>query len=48
MLESRRQYRPFERYLRLPSYTAMLLMFWKSTGSFEREVGAIEQYYPLL
>ncbi|KKN86964.1 hypothetical protein LCGC14_0262330 [marine sediment metagenome] len=39
---------PFERYLRLPSYTAMLLKFWKTMGSFEREVGSIEQYYLLL
>lgn len=48
MVEGRRQYGLFERYRRLPSYNAMMLMFWKSTGSFEREVGSIEQYYPLL
>lgn len=48
MDEGRRQYGLFERYRRLPSYNAMMLMFWKSTGSFEREVGSIEQYYPLL
>jgi len=48
MADGRRQYGLFERYRRLPSYNAMLLMFWKSTGSFEREVGSIEQYYPLL
>ena len=48
MREGRRQYGLFERYCRLPSYNAMMLRFWKSTGSFEREVGSIEQYYPLL
>jgi len=48
MVEGRRQYGVFERHRRLPSYNAMMLMFWKSTGSFEREVGSIEQYYPLL
>jgi len=48
MSEGRRQYGMFERYRRLPSYDAMMVMFWKSTGSFEREVGSIEQYYPLL
>ncbi|KKN86959.1 hypothetical protein LCGC14_0262280 [marine sediment metagenome] len=41
-------YHFFERYRRLPSYTAMMLKFWKTMGSFEREAGAIEQYYPLL
>jgi len=48
MYEGRRQYGVFERYRHLPSYNAMMLMFWKSMGSFEREVGSIEQYYPLL
>ena len=48
MGEGRRQYGLFERYRRLPSYNAMMLKFWKSMGSFEREVGSIEQYYPLL
>ena len=38
----------FERYRRLPSYTAMTLKFWKTMGSFEREAGSIEQYYPFL
>jgi len=46
--EGRRQYGVFERYRHLPSYNAMMLMFWKSMGSFERKVGSIEQYYPLL
>jgi len=48
MGDGRRQYGLFERYRRLPPYNAMMLMFWKSTGSFEREVGSIEQYYPLI
>jgi len=48
MCEGRRQYGVFERHRRLPSYNAMVLMFWKSMGSFEREAGSIEQYYPLL
>ena len=48
MDEGRRKWGLFERYRRLPSYNDMMLMFWKSTGSFEREVGSIEPYYPLL
>ena len=38
----------FERYKRLPSYGVMVLKFWRTMGSFERELGSIEQYYPLM
>lgn len=46
--EERRQYGLFERFHRLPSYYLMVLKLWRTMASFEREVGPIEQYYPLL
>lgn len=46
MSDGRRQGGVYERYKCLPSYDAMVLRFWRTPSSFEREIGPVEQYYP--
>lgn len=46
--EGKRRWGVFERYMRLPPYEVMVFKFWRSMGSFERELGPVEPYYPLV
>lgn len=46
--DGRRQWGIYERNRRLPSFDVMVLKFWRTMSSFERELGPIEQYYPLI
>lgn len=45
--DGRRKGPIFQRYHRLPPFAIMLHKFWRWPASFEREIGSVEQYYPL-